>query len=162
MRLTCANASEIDSERGAPFKAVLLYEDVATGVRAKRVLDFIVGQLGPVFTFDTALWNVSEVEIGTLSSVAADQAAAAEVVVVSMRDGGGLTSFLRIWINRWIMRRRGEHSAMIVLFESPGPDTDFARRHLRNAARRARMEFFTQTGDITEEDIHPEILSLAG
>lgn len=36
---------------------------------------------------------------------------------------------------------------MVVLFEDAGSATDFAERHLSNAAHRAGLRFFTQTGD---------------
>ncbi|RYD76164.1 MAG: hypothetical protein EOP84_17280 [Verrucomicrobiaceae bacterium] len=123
--------------------------------------NFALALLEPAFVSKTTQWDLSKVEIGSLSTLIDLQDAPAEVVVISLRDGAGLSSSLRIWISKWILRRRGMHSAMVVLFDSPGQETDFARRHLRNAAQRAGIDFFTQTGTASEEEAHFDELLLA-
>ena len=161
MRSARVDDPEVGSERAAPFRAVLIYEDVATRIQTRCATDFAIGWLEPVFSFDKALWNISEIGLGSLSALTGEQSAAAEIVVISMRDGSGLSSSLRIWLNKWILSRKGMCSALVVLFDYPGQDTDFARRHLRNAAERAGIEFFTQTGALPDEEFHSDGLMMA-
>lgn len=150
------------TDKGVPsFRTVILYEDVATGVKAKHVADYVINNLGSAYSIAAALWNIALIKIGLLSSLVADQAAEADIVIISLQDGRGMTSSLRIWINQWITRRKGAHSALIMLFEETNPATDFAKRHLQNAARRAGMDFFAQIGKVGESEIQPDCLSLA-
>lgn len=160
MSSVCISNPESGGERPTPFRAVLLHEKM-TGAGANRVKNFALALLEPAFVSKTTQWDLSKVEIGSLSTLIDLQDAPAEVVVISLRDGAGLSSSLRIWISKWILRRRGMHSAMVVLFDSPGQETDFARRHLRNAAQRAGIDFFTQTGTASEEEAHFDELLLA-
>lgn len=134
-----------------PFKAVLLYEDLVTRMKAKQITASAINRLGPVCTFNTALWSIEQAEIAALNAVSASESTDADIAIISLRDGHGLSSSLRMWVNQWLVRKKGTRAAMVVLFEDAGSATDFARRHLGNTARRAGVKFFTQTGDIEGE-----------
>ena len=134
-----------------PFKAVLLYEDVATRMKAKQISGSAINRLGPVCTFNTALWSITQTAIASLTEWSASDSTDADIAIISLRNGHGLSSSLRMWVNQWITRKKGTRAAMVVLFEDAGPSTDFARRHLSNTAHRAGLSFFTQTGDTEGE-----------
>ena len=134
------------------FKVVVLYEDFSTGLRGKQIADFVTEELGTRADPDLVLWNINLIQEPRLNDMAADQAEDAELIILSLRDGFAFSLSTRAFVNRWLEKHTASQAALIAVFENDGPATDFARRHLENAARRAHLEFLTQTVDLQVND----------
>lgn len=91
-----------------PFKAVLLYEDVAARMKARQIASSAINRFGPVCTFNTALWSIEQTAIASLSELSASETTDADIAIISLRDGHGLSSSLRMWVNQWITRKKGD------------------------------------------------------
>jgi hypothetical protein len=134
------------------FKAVVLYEDYSTGIRGKQIADFVVAELGYPAEPELVVWNTNLFQEPGLNRVMTEQSEGADLIILSLKDGLGFTIALRAFVNGWLEDHRASQSALIAVFENGGPATDFARRHLESAARRARLEFLTQTVDLVAEN----------
>jgi hypothetical protein len=79
-----------------------------------------------------------------LKDMAAKDAAAAEIIIISGHSGRDLPAEVKSWIEMWLGYKT-EASALVALFEG---ESEFnpARDYLADIAKRAKIEFFSQPG----------------
>jgi hypothetical protein len=81
-------------------------------------------------------------------------AAAADVLVVSVRDTGELPTSLSVWIDAWIPGRAGTTGALVALIGvPPQPDAQSGRayQYLEVAARKAGLDFLPHERKLPEQ-----------
>jgi len=115
-----SKAVRADSKGGnAPVRPVLevllLYEDLGTALRAKRSLDRLPGQRGAQTGLHTRLWRLDLLRQPLLAEQAAIEAAAADVIILSLRRRKHLQAEVRNWLNRWLDHREDRPYALAVL-----------------------------------------------
>src|SRR5664280_196467 len=81
---------------------LLLYEDLRTALRAKHSLDLLPLQLGGDAALGTRLWRLDLLGKSLLAEQAAIEAAAADVIILSLHGGSELLPAARDWLNRWL------------------------------------------------------------
>ena len=127
----------------AVFNVMIAYEDFETGKQAKQTYDFVVANLGSENECANQMWKFDVLSILKLHELAVKDAAAADIVIISCRDGE-LPDYVRSWFDAWL---GGPHRALalVALIETRTEFVD-QRRSLRDyltqAARRGGMEFF--------------------
>jgi hypothetical protein len=127
------------------FKVVIAYEDFETGKHAKRACDFLAGKLGPDCRFSDQMWKFDVLSIPKLREIAAADASAADIVVISCRSDE-LPTHVRDWLELWLACP-GTPLALVALFDRPPEESPRARAlrdYLAEIARRGHMEFFVQ------------------
>ena len=146
------NMSDWDQQEGglkATFNVVMIYEDFETGKHAKRTYDFLVQNLAGEFSLSNQMWKFDVLTIPKLAEIAAQDALAADIIIVSSRGGQELPPHVCHWMEMWVggeMRAQ----ALVALFQGDEFYTqNGVRRYLAEAAKRAVIEFFEQPGSLS-------------
>lgn len=134
------------SEVNSAFNVVIAYEDFETGQNARKTYDFLVEHLGNEFCLNNQMWKFDVLAMPKLREIAANDAAAADLILVALRGNNELPAEVREWMELWL--RQGTRAiAVVALFEVPGqPVGNLIRDYLADVARRAKVEFFSQPG----------------
>ena len=89
-------------------------------------------------------WRVSELTEPAAFEKAVRAAAEADVLVISIREGGELPQSLCGWIDAWLPKRAGRPGALAALIGvPPQPDAQIGHAHayLAGVARRGGLDF---------------------
>jgi hypothetical protein len=123
-----------NSQAGA-LKALILYEDMATGVRAQMSLDHLSRQLKRGNGLKTDLWRLEFLQEPLLREMAAVEAATMDIIVLSLHGHCGMPVTAADWMDRWLEHKGNRPYALAVLIDpevaSQGPDNEvftFMRR----------------------------------
>jgi hypothetical protein len=133
-----------DRDINSALNVVIAYEDLETGKRAMKTYEYMVQQLGEQCLFANQMWKFDVLAVPKLKDIAAKDAAAAEIIIISAHAGRDLPAEVKSWIEMWLGYKT-EASALVALFDG---DTEFnpARVYLEDIASRAQIEFFCQPG----------------
>ena len=124
------------------LKAVLIYENFATGVRARGFCERLVRALD--HTLEEQMWSFDVLGIREARNAAARAAIKADVVIVSVLGHTDLPSTIRAWLDMWVWLLDKENPALVALFgSSTPPNTASIHAYLSAIARSAGIEFFT-------------------
>lgn len=133
-----------DEEVNSTLNVVIAYEDLETGKRAMKTYDYMVEQLGNQCLFTNQMWKFDVLTVPKLQEIAAKDAAAAEIIIVSARGENPLPAQVKGWIESWLSFKT-QATALVGLFDNESADSP-ARNYLAEVARRANIEFFSQPG----------------
>jgi hypothetical protein len=97
------------------FKAVIIYEDHATGIRAKSFYEELVYELEGKCDLNLDLWSFQVLSIPKMGDSAAQVAAQADVVLLSLRGNAGLPAKIREWVKTWSRLIADNKAALVVL-----------------------------------------------
>jgi len=131
-----------DRDMNSALNVVIAYEDLETGKRAMKTYEYMVQQLGDQCLFANQMWKFDVLAVPKLKDIAAKDAAAAEIIIISAHGGRDLPADVKSWIETWLGYKT-EASALVALFDG---ESDFnpARTYLMDIASRAQIEFFCQ------------------
>lgn len=128
-----------------PFDLVVAYEDTFTRDRALRLYDHLAQQLLNDYDFQCSWWKFDHLVNPTLRHQAADAAASANMVILSLHAQDEVSPLHRTWIEEWLPLRDSGTAALVALIGG-GNDAGFEKApmlaYLQNAARLGRMDFF--------------------
>lgn len=133
-----------------PFDLAVVYEDTATRNRAMQLYDHLAQQLLDEYDFQCSWWKLDHLDNPGLCDQAADAAAEANMVIVSLRGDQGPSTVFEQWLHGWLSRRGDQKSALVVLLGEKGErgsQTRHLQSQLQQAARQARMDFFVHAYD---------------
>lgn len=124
-----------------PYKAVLIYEDFAAGLRARWFSERLVHTLDG--TLEEQMWNFDVLGIREIRNRAASAARKADVVIVSVSGHKELPATIRAWLDIWLWTLEEENPAFIALFNSSASQKIAPiRAYLQQLARRNGLDFF--------------------
>lgn len=95
------------------LKAAIIYEDFATGMRAKCLYEDLVYELKG--KYDLNLWSFQVLSIPKIGESAAQVAAQADVVLLSLHGNAGLPAKIREWVETWSRLITDNKPALVVL-----------------------------------------------
>lgn len=125
------------------FRVLIVYEDLPAGLQARRVYENLNHSLQQDCEFNYDMWKLDALEIPRLSQLAAEEAAEADMVILS--GHGRLTQLLKEWVSEWLPHR-GEHKKALVavldIERERHPETVALRDYLEEVARKGEMDFF--------------------
>ena len=133
-----------DADGNPALNVVIAYEDLETGKRAMKTYDYLVEHLGDQCLFANQMWKFDVLAVSKLREIAAKDAAAADMIIISAHEGNQLPHEVKAWIERWLGYKT-RASALVGLFGSESVDNP-VRDYLAGVAKRARIEFFCQPG----------------
>jgi hypothetical protein len=114
--------TELSAGAGVPIlpflNVVILYEDFGTGLRAKRSLDLLPNRLSAKAPWSTKLWRIELLADPVLGEQAAIEAAAADVIILSLHGRSGLPNEVRKWLSGWLAHKESRPYALGVLLDS--------------------------------------------
>lgn len=134
-----------------PFDLVVAYEDVETRNRALHLYDHLAQQLLDDYDFQCSWWKFDHLTNTTLRQQAADAAVEANMVILSIRAHEELPRTHKLWLEDWISRRHHRKAALVVMIagtSAPEREASTVLAYLQNAARLARMDFFTHAFEL--------------
>jgi hypothetical protein len=114
----------------APIKPVLdvlmLYEDFGTALRAKHSLDLLPVSFITESGMRTNLWRLDLLREALLRDQAAREAAAADLIILSLHGHDRLQADAWEWLSRWLSYKEDRPYALAVLLDpgtaNAGPD----------------------------------------
>ncbi|HEV3209046.1 MAG TPA: hypothetical protein VGY91_02185 [Chthoniobacterales bacterium] len=130
------------------FNVVIIYQDSAAGKRAKHFYDQVIRELADECDFSLELWNFQVLAIAEIANSAAQTAAKADFVILSMHGKAQLSVQTRDWIERWSGLISDNRSALVAMLDQPGLRRGTATStldYLRKVADRKGISFYTHT-----------------
>ena len=140
LSIDCSAKEQKDSSNPI-FKAVLIYETFAAGVRARRFFEGLARESDQ--TLEEEMWNFDLLGIREARNAAASAARKADVVGLSLSGQLELPGTIRAWLDMWLWLLEDEKPALVALFDLvSAPNIAPIRAHLSDIARCAGLEFF--------------------
>lgn len=134
-------AGNRQKEHGSMCKTVLIHENFAVGVRARRFFEGLARASDK--TLEEQMWNFDVLRIRDRRNAAASAARKSDVVAVAVSGQLDLPGTVRGWLDMWLWMLEDERPALVALFDSPsGPNRARIHTHLSCIAARARIDFF--------------------
>jgi hypothetical protein len=144
--LTFPSVDSSELEVNPSFNVVIAYEDFETGKHAKKTYDYLVEHLGHDCAFSNQMWKFDVLAVTKLREMAARDAVAADIIIVSAHGNSELPAEVKAWIELWL-KPNGNAIALVALFDSLADgENNPVRSYLADVARRGKMEFFAQPG----------------
>ncbi len=134
-----------DAEGNFSFNVVIAYEDFETGKHGKKTYDFLVENLEEECRFNNQMWKFDVLSVPKLRDIAAKEAAAADIIMVSGHGKFDLPKEVKAWLELWISQKR-RTIALVGLFDREDYTDNPARSYLAGVAQRAHIDFFSQPG----------------
>lgn len=137
-----------------PFDLVITYEDPPTRQRALHLYDRLAQQLLDEYDFQCAWWKADRLLNPALCQQAAEAAARAQMIILSVRADQPLSAAIQGWLQRWLHLRGSHKTALVALLNSSGRGPEQVprlRAQLQQLARQARADFFAHTYELAEE-----------
>lgn len=127
------------------------FEDSATGTRIKEFRQGLSRQLGEGCQLIEHVWLFNMFRLPELQEIAAEEAAAADLIVISVHAAEDLPDEARGWLDRWVEGGVSRDAVMLVMQDAPaGEEAGPVEEYLREAARRGGMEFVLETRALAE------------
>jgi hypothetical protein len=125
------------------------FEDSVTGQRVKEVCQGLSRNLGQHCQIIEHVWLFSTFRLRELQEIAAEEASASDLVIISVHQGESLPDEVKNWIDLWLGQKGARHAVLLALLDSgyeevPGP----TQAYLQDAARRGGMEFLVASSDV--------------
>jgi hypothetical protein len=143
-RLTNCYA-EVEDPAAPALSVLLVYEDSVTGLRAKHSLDALPDHLRMKSAIATSLWRCDLLKAVWLREQAALEAAAADVIIISLHALTELPDEVREWLNRWLVHKEDRPCALGVLLDGDrkGRSADHSvAAYVQKYAEAADADFF--------------------
>src|SRR4026209_197191 len=104
MPLNSTNTTSSDHQPEAKprFNVVIVYEDFATGTRARTVYDSLARSLANHYEFTNSAWKFEILRQASLKKIAVFDALEADLILISSHAGGELPEEVRAWIHLWL------------------------------------------------------------
>ena len=129
---------------------LLLYEDLSTALRAKHSLDLLPAPFIAEGGFRTKLWRLDLLGEPVLAEQAAIEAAAADVIVLSLHGGTAFRAEVSHWLSRWLDHKEDRAYALAALLDpepaQPGSDNPVVA-YLKRIAETGNADLFCGFSD---------------
>ena len=124
--LAVSEDSQAVPERPPRLDAVVVYEDLQTGLRARQTLDRLAHRLEADADSRVKLWRFDLLNDPSLRGRAAAEAADADIVFVSAHGREKLPAAVDSWLEEWLFRKGSDRSALVLSLGSDGQRTPVA------------------------------------
>ena len=99
------------------LQVFIFHQDHSAGLRAKAAFDHIGRQLNLPRLFDVALWRIALLEDLGLRREAANIAARADIIFLSLDADCALPPGLRAWLPQWAVQREQRPCVLVASFD---------------------------------------------
>jgi hypothetical protein len=125
------------------FSAVLIYEGLAAGKRAKQFYERLTAKFDGDYRFTEEAWSFKVLGLAPIANAAASAAAAADIVIFSVSGTNQLPPKVEEWIETWVRLINEGNPALVALFDSPVANRAVTiRAYLRRVTEGRRIDFF--------------------
>jgi len=120
---------------------VILYDGIATRTRAMATCDYLVRQFWSDVELKFHWWRTDFLQDPTLAVVAAENAAAADFLVIANEATGEISPALESWFESWLARRRDRQGALVDLALTTAAPTGAREQFLREICQRGNFDY---------------------
>ena len=155
------SASEL--EGNSSLNVVIAYEDFESGKHAKRTYDFLAQNLAGQCQLHNQMWKFDVLGIPKLCEMATQDAAHADIILVSCHGSTELPEAFKTWVEGWL-DEKPRAIGLVLLFSSHEDclEADHIRKYAQEIARRGHMEFFMQPANWQpEKALAPSLFNFA-
>jgi hypothetical protein len=139
-------------QKAKRFAISAVHEDIATGARAEEFCQTLARCLGRTPEMSKEMWLLTELRTSPLRAIAAGEAAAADLVIVSVHHSETLPDEVKRWIDLWLKQRGSRPAVLLALFDPLYMGTSSSiQAYLREVARRGNMEFLSRSEEKPED-----------
>jgi hypothetical protein len=129
-----------------------VHEDPATGARADDFCEMLAKSLGRNCEISKEFWLLTELRTPKLRAIAAGEAAAADLVIISVHHAETLPGEVKRWIDLWLKQKGNRPTVLSALFDplyagSSGSIQTF----LQGVARKWNMELLVRCEEKPED-----------
>ena len=138
-----------DAGDALTLEVMLVHEDLSAGRRGKEVLDQVALNLEPKADFLVNPWNFEMLRNPALQSQAVQDAAHANIVVLSVHGRAKLPATVRAWLEVWLDRRGDSPCALVVSLDPSDRESSLANpmiKYVNALAWQAGVEIFPHFG----------------
>jgi hypothetical protein len=129
-----------------------VHEDFATGARAEEFCQTLGKCLGRSCEISKELWPLTELRTPKLRSIAAGEAAAADLIIVSVHHAETLPSEVKSWIDQWVKQKGKRQIVLLALFDPLYLGSSSSMQAcLQEVARKGGMEFLVRSEEKPED-----------
>jgi hypothetical protein len=127
-----------------------IFEDSVTGMRVKEFCQGLSRNLGEQCQIVEHVWLFNTLRLRELQEIAAEEASASDLVVLSVHQAEGLPDDVKNWIDLWLRQQSAHRAVLVALLDPPyegasGP----TEAYLEEIATRGGMEFLVESTDFT-------------
>ena len=112
------SASFLDPEQKQTINVLMVYEDFESGLRAKHLYDRISHQMKQECIVNQSMWKVDVLLIQSLGAIAGEDAAMADIIILSLRGDRELCKTLNDWMEHWVCTTPVQRKALVALFDN--------------------------------------------
>ena len=137
------------AESSIRLTVAIVYEDFATGARAKSAFEFLLGNEQIGVDVQLEMWRFDLVCDPETSGPVHDRLALADIVVLSTHGKGALPGGVLVWLNHWLKVRRTSPGALVVSLDEAARDDPGARQmlvSLESGTTSAGVQVFSHLG----------------
>jgi hypothetical protein len=142
---TLINPLQAGTFKTLPLTVAVVFEDVATGVRARLSLDHLACRLEEPEPFRLLSWRLDLLGQRFFQKQLADPSVAVDIVLFSLHGWQPLTGAAVAWLAGWLADRRKPSCALGVLLDSVAAAQGLKNpvvRQLQQVADMARVGLF--------------------
>ena len=132
-----------------PFKIIIIYENLAAGIRAQETAERLSKQLNPDTEMNVDLWKFDLLAHTSMQERAARDAADADMLIVSADANTKLPVHVRSWLERLlpVVERPEARRALVALLAADREhrvtwEAEDVRDYLQHVAAEQGMDFF--------------------
>jgi enoyl-CoA hydratase/carnithine racemase len=134
------------------LSVVAAYEDSSTDARVHDFCQRLTTHLGSDCLVAKQLWLFTELRMEQLRDIAADDAARAGLVIVSVHHAQALPDEVKTWLEAWLPRKRTHPVVLLAMFDPLyRGDSSSMKAYLEKAAAKAKVPFLAQSEDALDD-----------
>ena len=139
-------------QKAKRFVVSAVHEDSATGARAEEFCQTLTRCLNRNCAITKEMWLLTELRTAQLRAIAAGEAAAADLVIVSVHHAEALPKEVKGWIELWLKQKRTRPAVLLALFDPLYQGTSSSMQvFLREVAKKGNMEFLARSEEKPED-----------
>jgi hypothetical protein len=127
------------------------FEDSTSGTRVKEFCKALSRGLGSHCRIVEHVWLFSTFRLRELQEIAAEEASASDLVIISAQQQSELPAEVKSWIDLWLRQEIRRPATLLALLD---PDYEGAPtpvlNYLQQVARQGNMEFLVVAEDLPE------------
>jgi len=147
MNLTMAKPRLWERWKEAEQLALLAtFEDADTCNRVKEFCQGLARDLDGRCKIIQHVWVASTFRLRELREIAAEEACAADLIVISAHQAESVPDEVRSWFELWVLQKRSRAAVLLALLDAGyGGTSGSMRAYLHEVARRGNMEFLVES-----------------
>jgi hypothetical protein len=127
------------------------FEDSATGTRVKDFCQELSRYLGEHCQLIEHVWIFSTFRFRELREIAAEEASASDLVIISVHDTESLPEEVKGWVDLWLQQKGTRKTVLLALLDpAPNGTPRALEAYLQEVARRGGLELMVESGAVSE------------